>query len=337
MMVMRINKMQSYFAITTLLMLAVFITNVNAADSWTYGATPQLLLGTYSDSEQRDGFWGYGVMLSADYLDTSQLRFAYNTQTILGKPGYPDIDENSLYLSGQYVRFSDFLGGKVGLRADGYAIDDQSNISSGSGGTSMGKMQPGSKPSSAALTDKAKAGYLQLNFFNFANTFYGDLGYARTQYNYQNNDPANSLAIQENTVYQYTATFGLAFNNQYDWLQSRGYFIRLEHGDNTGGVTKSDALELKWLHWFKPGSLLRTHSAITKVVFGKRLFPVDPDARITYSIADLQTGLVSAGLDWKVGEKGNFLVLVAYERYEDLSLADKYTSRYIFSSLSFKW
>jgi hypothetical protein len=311
------------------LMSLISVNAVNAADSWTFGVTPQLLLGRYSDSQQRDSLTGYGVLLNADYLDKSGIYFGYSSQTVNGNSGFPDIQETSLYLSGRYTHYSDSFGGKLGVRMDGYNIDDQTDSSTTSGGTgkSMGKTQPGS--SFFSLNDKTRVFYAQLDFMNFANTFYADLGYARSHYDYE--------TLQDNNVAQFTATAGFALNNRYDWLQSRGYFIRLEHGDNTAGVTQSNALELKWLHWFKPGFFLRTHSSIVKLVLGKRLFPVDPDAQTTYSIADLQTGSVAAGMDWKLWEQGTFLLLVGYDRYENPAIEDKYQSRYLFSSFSFKW
>jgi len=324
-----------YIPITCIAISTITSDPVIAADSWTFGASPQLLVGQFNDSQQRDALSGYGVLLSADYLDKSGIKFGYNSQTVYGTAGFPDIEETSLYASGHYLHYSDFLGGKMGLRLDGYSIDDQSRFPATGGGTGMGKKPP--RASSGTLTDTIKSLYGQLNYINFAGTFYADLGYARSTYDYENNVQTTLMSFRDNTVSQFTATAGFALNNRYDWLQSRAYFIRLEHGDNTAGVTQSNALELKWLHWFKPNSFLHTHSSIVKLVLGKRAFPVDPDAQTAYSIADLQTGSVAAGLNWVVSDQGKFLLLAGYDRYENPAIADKYSARYIFGSLSFKW
>ena len=332
------NKpLPAYAALISVMLVAVMTVTpaANAAQSWMFGATPQVLLEQYGDSQQRDALLGYGILLSADYLDKSGVKFGYNSQTVNGKAGFPDIEETTFFVSGHYLHFTDSLGGKLGLRLDGYSVDDQTKASTSSS-TGMGKNQT-TTTSSVSLTDKARVLYTQVDLTNFADTMYGDIGYALSHYDYENSDPTDSSALQDNNVSQVTATAGFALNNRYDWLQTRGYFIRLDHGDNTAGVTQTNAVELKWLHWFKPASFLHVHSSIVKLVAGKRLFAVDPDAQTAYSISDLQTGSVAAGLDWTVGEQGTFLLLVGYDRYENQAIADQYDARYVFSSLAFRW
>lgn len=304
---------------------------VKAADSWIFGVTPQLLVGQYSGSEQRDTLFGYGISFNADYLDKSTVNFGYDSQTINGKAENPDIKETNLYMSGRYIHYSDSIGGKLGFRADGYNIKDNTKTSSSSGGTGMGNNK--SSTIVVTSTDSADVVYAQVDFMNFSESLYGDIGYSHSSYDYDN----SASALLDNNVSQFTLTAGFAFNSRYDWLQSRGYFIQLDHGDNTNDVEKSNALEMKWLHWYNPGNFLNTHSSIFKILLGKRLYAVDPDTHTAYSISDLQTGSVAAGVDWKVGEQGKFLVLIGYDKYENLALSDKYASRYIFSSLSLKW
>jgi hypothetical protein len=129
----------------------------------------------------------------------------------------------------------------------------------------------------------------------------------------------------------------MAFNDSYDLLQTRFYFIRLDHGDNTGGVDHSNALEFKWLHWFQPNAPLNINSSLVKLLAGKRLYPVDPDAATTYSISDLQTSSVAAGLDWKLGELSKIFLLIGYDHYDNPQINDTYSTRYIFGSLLFNW
>ncbi len=309
----------------------VIINPAVAGDSWSIGVTPQVLVAKYSDSTLRDTMLAYGLFAKANYLEKGGLTVGYTFTSVEGKAGNPDIDENSLYASGRYVRYSDTLAGKLGFRLDGYAIKDRTKVIESLINAGMKKNQGGSIVNT--ITDEVGVVYGQLDYMNYAERFYADVGYAYSDYDYEYNVPP----YQDNKVQQFTTAAGMALNNRYDYLQTRIYLIRLEHGDNTNGVKKSNAVEFKWLHWYKPNALLNTNSSFIKLLAGKRLFPVDPDAAATYSIADLQTSSVSAGLDWKIGEQSKFLLLVGYDRYENLVISNKYSQRYLFSSFSLNW
>jgi hypothetical protein len=335
-----INRLKNHLATSFITLLCfmlnlVIVSPANAVDSWSIGVTPQVLMTQYSDSTLRDTMLAYGLYAKADYLEKGAITAGYNFTTVEGKAGNPNIDESSWYLSGRFVRFSDSLAGKLGFRLDGYAITDQTKIKSTEIGTGMGRRPGDTVTTTKTLSDDINVVYGQLDYMNYADKFYADIGYALSDYNYEQS--VDFYTPQDNKVYQFTIAAGLAINNRYDWLQTRIYFINLDHGNNTDGVKQSNAAEFKWLHWFKPNALLNTHSSVIKLLAGKRLFPVDPDSAATYSIADLQTSSVSVGLDWKVGEQNKFLLLVGYDRYENLVINDKYSTRYLFGSLTLNW
>ena len=311
----------------------VLINPAYAVDSWSMSVTPQVLAARYSDSTLRNSMLALGVFAKADYLEKGSLALGYNFTSVVGTAGNPDIDESSWYASGRYVRYSDTLAGKLGIRLDGYAIKDQTKIEQPGNDTGMGHNQGQGGSSVITLTDDVGVIYGQLDYVNYGDRFYADVGYARSEYDYE----LNAIPYLDNTVQQFTTAAGLALNNHYDYLQTRIYLIRLKHGDNTNGMKQSNALEFKWLHWYKANALLNTHSSFIKVVTGKRLFPVDPDAAVTYSIADLQTTSASAGLDWKIGENGKLLFVVGYDRYENLNISDKYSQQYLYSSFALTW
>lgn len=302
---------------------------VYAANSWTIGITPQLLTALYSGSTLRDTMLAYGLSAKANYLDKGGLTLGYNFTAVQGKGDNPDVDETSLYLSGRYIRYSDLLAGKLGLRLDGYDITDKTQTTQ-----TVTLPGPGGRRSeTVTFTDDVSVVYAQLDYTNYSERFYADVGFAQSDYSYQVNTPP----FQDNTVRQLTAAAALALNNRYDWLQTRIYFIDLSHGNNTDGKTQSTALEFKWQHWFMPNAPLNVHSSYLKLLAGERLFPVDPEAAVVYSIADLQTGSIAAGLDWKVGEQSTFFLLVGHDQFKNLQIDDKYNSNYLFGSLSVNW
>ncbi|KPJ92295.1 MAG: hypothetical protein AMJ53_09660 [Gammaproteobacteria bacterium SG8_11] len=306
---------------------------VSAANDWSLGISPQVLLMQYDDSTLRDNLRSFGLFATADYLDKGGLKLGYNFATVNGRANNPDVDESVWFLSGRYVHFSDTLTGKLGFRLDGYAVTDKTKIKSLSDESGMGHNQGGSVIET--LTDDIGVIYAQLDYMNYAEQLYADIGYASSDYNYEQS--AEFVSAQDNQVQQFTATGGFAFNNRYDWLQARLYFINLEHGNNTDGVNQSNAVEFKWLHWFKPNALLNIHSSFVKLLAGKRLFPVDPDSYTTYSIADMQTGSAAAGLEWKIGAQSKFFLLIGYDKFENLVIDDKYSATYVFGSVSLNW
>ncbi len=89
-------------------------------------------------------------------------------------------------------------------------------------------------------TDNIIAGYAEISFIDYTEKYYFDLGYAVSSYNYDATDVS-----RDNDIQQFTPTVGMAFNEGYDWLQARGYFIQLQHGDNTNNQTSSNAIELQ--------------------------------------------------------------------------------------------
>jgi hypothetical protein len=315
----------------------VTIHSARAAGNWTLGVTPQLLMTQYSGSEERDTMTAYGLFAKADYLDKGGLTLGYNFTSVNGKSQNPDIDEDAWYLSGRLIRYSDLLAGKLGLRLDGYDITDKYKISIATPAVIVRRRRPiPAGTTTATFTDNVSVVYAQLDYTNYGDRFYADIAYAASDYNYD-----ADAELRDNKVQQFTTTASMAFNNRYDLLQTRFYFIHLDHGDNTDGSTSSSAVEFKWLRWYKPNALLNINSSMVKLVTGKRLYPVDPDAAATYSISDVQTSSAAAGLDWKLGEQSKFFLLAGYDQYERPAFngepSDKYSTLYLFGSVSLNW
>jgi hypothetical protein len=320
-----------FSAVTFKLALLLIVTMpAYGANSWTLGVTPQLLMGQYSGSVERDIMTSYGLFAKAEYLENGGLTVGYNFTSVEGKAGNADIDEDVWYISGRIVRYSDSLAGKLGLRLDGYAITDTSTIKTNT--VTVNRRQPRPGTTTDTFTDKVSVVYAHLDYTNYGERFYADIAYAYSDYDYDAN-----ILLQDNQAQQFTTTARMAFNHSYDFLQTRFYFIRLDHGDNTGGVEHSNAVEFKWLHWFKPNAPLNINSSMVKLLAGKRLYPVDPDAAATYSISDIQTSSVAASLDWKIGEQSKVFLLVGYDHYENPNINDEYSTRYLFGSLSLNW
>jgi|GEM_PF-1032433 len=316
-----------------------------AGETWTFEFLPQLWYGSYQDSLTRDSIVSYGFFSSAEYLEQGGFTFGYNQSNIAGKAGAADvigadIEETALFLSGQYTIFSDALPGKFTFRLDGYSIKDENTITETT--TQPGGGMGGNDRAitvSTTYTDNIAAGFAQLSFSDYAEKYYLDIGYANTSYDYDSADVA-----RDNDVQQITPTAGLAFNQQYDWLQARAYLIRLQHGDNTNNQKSSNALEIQWTHWFDKQAPLGLDSIGINTVIGERISAVDPDAGEIYSLSDRQNNSISLVMNWQPNEQLGVSTVVGYDEYTDflaneseLLTEDDYNIVYAYVNLSIVW
>jgi len=322
-----------------------FLPYCHAADSWTLELIPQTWYGSYQSSLTRDSVLSFGIYASADYLDKSGFTIGYNRSDVTGKTVAtdiigPDIEESAGYLSGYYSTFPDALPGKLTFRLDGYSVMDKSIITETTvipGGGMGGNDRV--ITDSTTYTDNIVAGYAEMAFIDYSEKYYFDIGYAFSSYDYDAADVS-----RDNDVQQFTPTVGLAINEGYDWLQARGYFIQLQHGDNTNGKTSSNAIELQWIHWYGPLAFLGLHSIGIHTVIGERMYAVDPEAGEINSLADRQNSSYSLLMSWKLVENLEFTTVVGYDQYTEFFAnlsntipKDEYSIVYGYFNLAISW
>ena len=160
---------------------------------------------------------------------------------------------------------------------------------------------------------------------NYAKTFYADLGYAYSEY-----DGTTSTEVD-----QITPTIGFGWNESYDWLQLRGYFIKINESVPTYTDDQFNSLEAKYTHWFADSTSI--DYLRLSALLGERLLAVDPDAATIYSTADKQTGSIAASMQWKLSQTTNLLGLVSYNKYENQPLNDPYNSLLFYLNMQFQW
>jgi hypothetical protein len=322
-----------------------FTSHCQAGDLWSFEFLPQLWYGSYQDSLTRDSIFSYGFFTSADYLERGGVTFGYNQSSVAGKAGAADvngadIEETAVFLSGHYTFFTDALAGKITVRLDGYSIKDKNTITETTilpGGGMGGNDRV--RTDSTTYTDNIAAGFAQISFFDHAEKFYLDVGYAMSSYDYDSADVA-----RDNDVQQFTPTAGLAFNEQYDWLQARVYIIRLQHGDNTNNQKSSNALELQWTHWFNQQAPMGLNSFGINTVIGERISAVDPDAGEIYSLSDRQNNSISIFMNWQPNEQLGLSTVVGYDEYTDFLVNESdtitdndYSIIYVYVNVSILW
>lgn len=281
-----------------------------SSGSWIVRGDFQGLVGSFSDSLQRDGLQNYGFFIRADYLDSGGVTVGYNRTVLKFSSGASDIDQDNIFLSGRWNLTPDWAEGRIALRLDSHVISNND-------------------PSNE--TDEVRTIAPQISFLNYAQTFYADIGYSASSY-------GDSLVTGESLdVDQITPTIGFAFNEQQDWLQLRAYLIDPSNAERAQNQDDTAALEIKWTHWPVAGGFLGMDNFRLSALFGERLYGVDADAGGSYNLVDMQTGGASIGGEWALNDTNRLLLLLGAEQYENPTINEDYRNAFIYLNFTHLW
>jgi hypothetical protein len=303
------------------------------ADDWYYKIGGQVLYKAYSGSAQLSDFTGLAGYLSADYLERGGFSLGFHVNQTDYQADQADAprqaDENILYLGGKLNTFPDVLPGKLTLRVDAYLGRDELRFSQVV--SQPGPMGGSSSRQTYTVRDDFWAVNPIISFLNYEKTFYADLGYAYSSYD-SSDSGTDNISIQ-----QWTPTLGLGFNRAYDWLQLRAYLIHLSDSNRITNKEATSALEIKWDHWFGVNPPLGLHRVGVNMLTGERIYAIDSDACGLCTVPDLQDGVIALGAEWLIAEQASLLLQVGQEKYQNLLLADRYVSNYLYVYMSRKW
>ncbi len=275
-----------------------------AADGdWSVKADVQALYGNYSSSLQRSSLSSGGLILSADYLEKGGFSVAANYTRLAFKAGN-NINQQGYYANARYNLHFDALPGPVTFMLNGHLINN--NDITGN-------------------TDNVNVVAPQVSFINYAKTFYIDFGYAHSTYK-------NNLNVN-----QFTPTIGVGFNDGADWLQVRGFFIKPSNRLRAQNKSSTTAVDVKWSHWFAPGSWHHLEKMQLGGLFGERIYAVDNDAAAVYNLADIQRGSLSLALQWRLAESLSLMLMGGNERYLNNTIGNSYNNRFAYIDISKSW
>ena len=298
--------MKSKLANSTILSVGIAMAALSCqaqADAWSFNATPSLTQGSYSGSVQRDKLSDIGVMISGDYLDQGGVTAGYS-KTRVSMKNAATIDQDNFLLSGRKHIYLDSGSGRLTLRLDGYRLNNN-DVTGATNGVSV--IAP------------------QVGWLSNDRTLYADIGYANSSYP---NQP---------TIRQYTPTMGFGFNSNADWIQMRGYLISGLNPASTGGKSNTSDLDMKWTHYFAPGSELVPASLSLGVAAGQKMYAVDMDAQSVANLADLSKGAATLGLTWNINKSTKLFVLAGQSRFSNVTLPNDYKLNVGYASLSIDW
>lgn len=276
----------------------------HAGDTWKLKAAAQGTYLGYANSQYRDSLYEAGTVLSADYLDEGGVTASYTHTGLTYKDNTPSLQQEAYFLSGRKHFYFDGVPGKITLRADGYVIDNNEANND---------------------TDNVRTFATQASFISHSKQYYADFGYARSSYR-------NNLRVN-----QYTPTVGLALFDSVGWLQLRGYFIEMSNPDRAQGLSSTQGAEIKYTHWLTPDGYFKPSNLQLSGLAGRRVYAVDLDAGSVANLADVQTGSINAGAEWKIGEHGKVLLLGGNNFYKNRTLGDSYSGAFGYLNTSYAW
>ncbi|MDQ6961960.1 MAG: hypothetical protein Q9M28_05455 [Mariprofundaceae bacterium] len=274
------------------------------AQNWYVKTDAQTIYGKYSKSAQRNDMVGAGLFVSADYLDHGGFTLGYNYTQVNLKAPLQSITQNDFTGNIRLNFHPDALPGVLTMRLDLHTINNDD---------------------ASGLTDAVKAYGSQVSFLNYAKSLYVDVGYNYSKYQFNFN------------VNQITPTLGMGFNDASEWVQLRAYIIKLSDKKRAQGKSSTNALEVKWTHWFAVDNFLAADNLRASAMLGERIYAVDSDSASVYNLTDLQTGAYSLGLEWKLGDHTTFMMMGGLEKYENKTIQDKYESRFAYMNLGYQW
>ncbi len=279
------------------------------AQDWFYSVTPQAFYGDYGNSLQRNANYGTGFFANLDYKDRASLTVGYHYTYVDFKDGLNDIAQHGMYASQKLYFQPSETSGWFTLRLDGHYLTNND-------------------PTNAS--DNVIVLAPQLSFLNHSKDMYFDVGYARSSYG---NEVTSG---QKLFVNQWTATVGLGFNDNYDWIQFRGYVVDPTNQYRSQGKSETLAGTVKATHYFQPNPYY-LHSVYVDGLFGERIFGVDSDAAAVYNLSDVQKGSVSLGAKWMFSLDLTALLAIGYDRYKNQTINDSYDNRYVYFNVSKSW
>ena len=258
----------------------------------------------YNNSQYRDSLYEAGTTVSADYLESGGVTLGYTHSGLSYKNNQPRLDQDAYFLSGRKHFHVDSLSGKITLRVDGNFITNTDPTQN---------------------TNNVKVWAIQTSYLSYDKQYYADFAYARSYYQ-------NNLRVD-----QYTPTVGLALFDNAGWLQLRGYFIETSNPDRAEGLSSSQAAEIKYTHWLEPDSIFKPSNLQLGGMVGRRLYTVDMDAGSVANLADVQTGGITTGVEWRLGEHGKLLLLGGNNFYKNRTAGDSYAGAFGYINTSFTW
>lgn len=270
------------------------------ADPSSVVISPSFTTVNYIGSSIKETAETTGISLTFHFLEDGELTLGNKKTDVVLKPS------NAFLPKSKYTQEENYISVGQNFTPDRwngiFSIQNEWILSDGS-------------PGAYAFSNTFRASYL-----NYDKTHYFDIGRTTTSYN-------KTIVPDPLTVYQITPTVGLLLTES-DWIQIRKFDIRISNPAVSRGLTETNAFDVQYSHYLKPGHFLNKFQIGT--VIGQRMFAVDGSN--LYNFAHLQ----KAG-SWVSFNSDNYMdnfignLQLGYDTFEDA--ISNYNSFYMYINL----
>jgi len=292
------NYKQKY-SLSLLLSTALLPLAAMAEDNWQTTVNYQADYGSYDGSQLRNDHLSQGIGLQFNYLDQLELKLYGNKGEVSYNVTSEDLEQDEYAARANYTLFSDSLSGRVGLGLYYHTVDNNDVT---------------------GQTDAVDIWAPSISYSPWDQRYKLGLEYALSDY--------SNLS----EVHQLTTTFGFAFNDQYDWLSLRGYFISPQENE-MAELEDRQALEVTWQHWVQPDNWLGLDSVTLSAMGGERQFAVNSDIHLVMNLVDVEKQRYGAGLNWKTANGWQTSLGLSYTEFENETINDSYNDQLVYISV----
>jgi len=270
-----------------------------AEENWNTTINYQADYGSYDGSQLRDDHSSQGIGLQFNYLDQLELKLYGNKSEVSYNVTSENLEQDEYAARANYTIFSDSLSGRVGLGLYFHTVDNNDVT---------------------GQTDAVDIWASSISYSPWDQQYKVGLEYAQSDY--------SNLS----EVHQLTTTVSFAFNDQYDWLNLRGYFISPQEED-MAELEDRQALEVTWQHWVQPDNWLGLDSVTLSAMGGERQFAVNSDIHLVMNLVDVEKQRYGAGLNWKTANGWQTSLGISYTEFENESINDSYNDQLVYISV----
>lgn len=265
------------------------------------------MTGNYKDSLTMSNQHGTGLRVTGEYkkmwgitggVQSTRINMEPVTQTSAQ-------DQDNWLLSGHIHTPSTSLPGRWTFQVDGHQIHNDSKRGN---------------------SDGVRVIAPQVTWLSFSQALKLDVGYASSSYR------------GTSTVHQLSYGLGFGFNQNKNWLQTRGYLIKNLDPINSLGQTSTRGANMALTHFFQSQTVWIPSSITFGLERGRKVYGVDVQTQTVYNLPMLNEGGESLSASWALNRSTNLNLQANHTRYfSELIRAHEFSLNTFSAQLATAW
>lgn len=130
-----------------------------------------------------------------------------------------------------------------------------------------------------------------------------DLSYAHSKY--KNTEP----------IHQISGSLAYGFNDSTDWIQVRSYIIDHLNPVLAMGYSRTQAVDIKFMHFLQPSSAWSPASVALGLERGRKIYNHDVDKQYIYNLPMLNQGGENIAVHWNISQQTTLHAMLSNNKY----------------------